>query len=369
MTKQLPFTLQRDSSANLTEQAASGLRRAILTGDFKPGDTLPTLMEMAELLGVSHMVTRGAVRRLKREGLVTARPRAGIVVCDPAVRPWQGQLLHLSWSGSAMYYHNVLSGILAERMQGERILYEHIHLSKAEADAGYPRVRTALASGQWNLALLENSDEGVADLLVTGQVPFVHLTTKGSEVVPNRDATAYLESDRLDACAEAAEHAAACGVREALLVASGTDSPTVRELFVNRGITCPAMVIERDPNLPSPMCIELETLKAFSRYLGKSPRLPGLLVFLDDFVARGALLALVGRGLRIPEDVQVITWANYGLGPLYYEPLTRVEIDGARHGTLIAEFLLQHIHQEKGAPDRLRLEPTFIPGRSTVIVR
>ena len=48
---------------------------------------------------------------------------------------------------------------------------------------------------------------------------------------------------------------------------------------------------------------------------------------------------------------------------------TIVEIDGARHGALIAEFLLMHLRQGKGAPDRLRLEPTFIPGRSTVIAR
>ena len=48
------------------EQVVDGLRQCILSGFYKAGDILPTTRDLAEMLGVSRIVTRAAVRELTK---------------------------------------------------------------------------------------------------------------------------------------------------------------------------------------------------------------------------------------------------------------------------------------------------------------
>ena len=48
--------------------------------------------------------------------------------------------------------------------------------------------------------------------------------------------------------------------------------------------------------------------------------LPDVLFFVDDYIASGAMVALLHEGVRIPEDVRVASLYNKGLGPV--APLT-----------------------------------------------
>jgi DNA-binding GntR family transcriptional regulator len=63
----------------LHNQVCSVLRRAILKGDFKPGQRL-VQTELAELTGVSRMPIREALRTLELEGLISIEPHKGAVV-------------------------------------------------------------------------------------------------------------------------------------------------------------------------------------------------------------------------------------------------------------------------------------------------
>ena len=44
----LPFSLDRTVNMSLGEQMFQGLRKAIIKGDYKPGQTLPGIHELAE---------------------------------------------------------------------------------------------------------------------------------------------------------------------------------------------------------------------------------------------------------------------------------------------------------------------------------
>ncbi|WP_009478478.1 FadR/GntR family transcriptional regulator [Rhodococcus sp. JVH1] len=57
--------------ARLYEDVADQLREAVLTGQFKTGDKLPTETELAAQFGVSRAVVRQATLNLEHEGLVT----------------------------------------------------------------------------------------------------------------------------------------------------------------------------------------------------------------------------------------------------------------------------------------------------------
>ena len=70
------------------------------------------------------------------------------------------------------------------------------------------------------------------------------------------------------------------------------------------------------------------------------------------------------RATRIPADVQVATWANRGNGPVFPQPLTRIEMDPVAHGRAIAERVLAVL---AGRPPKqpLVLTPQFITGATT----
>lgn len=80
------------SGGTLVMQMASALRQAILAGDYKPGDKLPSEARLTEIYKVSRTVVREAIAALRADKLVEARHGAGIFVLDlpvPHVQPFQ----------------------------------------------------------------------------------------------------------------------------------------------------------------------------------------------------------------------------------------------------------------------------------------
>lgn len=69
----------------LPEQIANRLRRDILRGKLKPGDSLKERDNAAEL-GVSRTPMREAIRIVAREGLIELRPARSPVVAMPSVK-------------------------------------------------------------------------------------------------------------------------------------------------------------------------------------------------------------------------------------------------------------------------------------------
>lgn len=63
----------------LPDRVVNVLRKAIMQGDFAPGDRL-VQADLAESMGVSRMPIREALRTLENEGLVTIIPHKGAVV-------------------------------------------------------------------------------------------------------------------------------------------------------------------------------------------------------------------------------------------------------------------------------------------------
>lgn len=57
---------------------------AVVSGRYKPGDTLPGEIEFSERLKVSRSAYREAIRMLAAKGLVESRPKIGTWVSDPS---------------------------------------------------------------------------------------------------------------------------------------------------------------------------------------------------------------------------------------------------------------------------------------------
>ncbi len=73
------------SRQGLPLSVANAVRKEIISSKLKPGDKLPTEQELAKIHGVSRVVIREAVARLRHEGLVTSRQGLGVFVASPSL--------------------------------------------------------------------------------------------------------------------------------------------------------------------------------------------------------------------------------------------------------------------------------------------
>ena len=63
-----------------TESIIRKLKRRILSGEFHPGEKLPSMRDLSTAYGVSTMVLRKAVEQLEKEGLVESSTRSGMFI-------------------------------------------------------------------------------------------------------------------------------------------------------------------------------------------------------------------------------------------------------------------------------------------------
>jgi GntR family transcriptional regulator len=71
------------------ERLADELRQGILSGRYKPGDRLPSTLELMERTGVANLTVRGAYRVLIEEGLVESVNKRGFYVRQPNTVTWR----------------------------------------------------------------------------------------------------------------------------------------------------------------------------------------------------------------------------------------------------------------------------------------
>jgi GntR family transcriptional regulator, transcriptional repressor for pyruvate dehydrogenase complex len=76
-------TLEPLESLSMTDRVENILREYFTENGFKPGDSLPNEIEMAQKLNVSRNVVREALSRLRMLGMIEARPRRGMVMSQP----------------------------------------------------------------------------------------------------------------------------------------------------------------------------------------------------------------------------------------------------------------------------------------------
>lgn len=70
---------------SMAEQVETSLRDYFIKKSFKPGDAIPTELELAAALGVSRNVVREALSRFKMLGIIESKKKTGMVISSPNV--------------------------------------------------------------------------------------------------------------------------------------------------------------------------------------------------------------------------------------------------------------------------------------------
>ncbi len=337
---QLPFSIDRTRRDSLTDQLVAGFSSAIRCGVYRRGDQLPTLAEIARLAGVSQIVVRNAVGRLADTGLVITRQFHGIEVLGAGTPPRKGHVLIVTSERRDTFFTASVSAVLRETL----------------TRAGYITTPvSAVRMGENTTAMDFSQLDAMLDLPITMAVILLdrwgigqHIVSQGKAPVvvfghkPVAGAAGFIRFSCSLALTDFAAHCAARGVGRVTEVVVGPNgSPAAIAPLGGVGVACDVWKIPSADAEDAIEMVQRGTLEAFEKRLASGTDwLPDLFFFSDDYAAAGALTSLAHHGVRIPEDVCLVTNAHTGSGPFYWKPLTRIEFDPHAAGSSVANFVL-----------------------------
>lgn len=360
--KAIPFAVNRNDARTLLAQVTDGLREAIVSGYYVPGDILPTSRELAHLLGVSMIIAAPALKRLADEGFVLARPRVGTVVRDRTAKRWLGHVVTVLPQGDVGYFSANFTEELrpALNQAGYLLSRASVGVTAADGSCDFSMLDAALARSV-DLVIVFGNIPPVFRHLATRKVPYAVLAHRQT---PPSGAVGLI---RFDYESAAPDFAAACrksGVRTAFILRLDHSMCDAAPALREAGITVRPMTLTPDVSLGRFIGAEKAGHDGFARLAASGKLSPETAVFIsDDYLARGALSAMLAAGLRPPEDFRLAVWSNAGLGPYFPRELSRMEVDPFAAGQTTAAAALAFLKTGR-YPSDTSIRPRWIPGET-----
>ena len=352
------IVVDRSSSHSLVEQVHKGIRERIFSGRIGVGTPVPSLRALADSLGVSVKVTTAAYARLVRDGWLRSEPRSGYIAVTPEMPLRSGRvLLVLSNEG---FYPDYVAHRFQERCEAIGIQVSRVVVADPEE---VPVSLDIALMDSFDFAVSFHFKRRVVDTLDESGVPFALVASDESCSSRCRNCVGVMKPDKdEDVAGEVVATCAELGVRSVELVDFQRVKRSYASEFANAGIKVCESIIEPERSTLWFEGIPRGVMHALLKRLSsRRPALPDLFFFLDDYVAKGALMAFALSGVRIPEDVKVITFANKGNGPIYARDLSRIEIDPLAMGDAVADFVIAWFKGRRGATPSMP-PPVFIRG-------
>ena len=348
----LPFILVRGAKMGLADQLTDGLRSAILTGVYRRGSVLPTRETLMAAFGVSERVPRMAFARLAAEGLVVPRPGIGCQVVGARSRAWNGQVL-LAVTEDGSPYYAVFSAAMRKRLMQHGWLLTRMSFG----DARSPRMKNSeldlMLSRPYSLAVLMLTMPGygrVEKRFEQMGVPYLAYSVSGAAC---RGRAGSIVISIEDAIAKFVSHCRASGIRRVLQVGCGRNGTVdVVEPLRNAGMAVDEIVCSANVPRLSLAGFQRAGVVALGAWLKKhAGNLPDIVFFSDDILAGAAFPVLLEAGLRVPEDIKVATFSNFGIGPVWRKDFTRIEADAAKDGEAVADGVLSMLSGLSARPE------------------
>jgi len=360
--KTLPFRINRNDARSLLDQVADGLRMAIVGGYYGPGEEIPSSRELCPLLGVSRIVTSAALERLVAEGYVLTRHGLRPSVRDLAAKQWRGHVVLVYPQGDVDYFPTMFAEEL--RLGLNRAGYLFTRASVGRALDGGPcdfSLLDAALSRSVDLAIVFDNRAAIFRHLSARKIPYAAVahcqTTPAGAVGMTRFDYEAAVPDFVAACR-------AAGIRNAVVLRWDSMMCNASPALRAAGIAVRTVSVKPDFSRGKHLGVEAAGYAGFAR-LAESGRLsPETVVFVtDDYLARGALSAMLAAGLRPPQDFRLAVWANAGLGPFFPRELSRMETDPRAAGTAAATAAISYLETGRYPADTA-IRPRWFPGET-----
>ena len=360
----MPFQVDHKLSVNIATQVTDGIRQAILSGFYRPGDLLPKALDFTRGLHVSIRATQAAYRTLKKEGLISPRRRLGTVVVGPKADVFHGRVVSVNQGDTPAYFDAVVGDVLTRRLNAAGYAVSSVSaipLGGRREDADKERfdVRqlNAALRQKTSLAVVMGAFPPLERAVAATGTPFFSIgQTKSKTPGYVGSAPVNIESGLPGVLGRLR------GRNVRSLVQMGIRRTDLMDSEALRG-TCESYEeLVGWPSHGERLTLEDIVRAAYDlfreRYRTKAD-LPDAFLFADDYLARGALTALLAAGIRTGRDVLVITLANKGNSPLHPDPIDLILRDPVRDADIVADALLAYL-DTGAAPGAITLESTFV---------
>ncbi len=367
-TSAMPTTVKPNSRDAKYLRLAEELRAQVRRGVLKPGDQLPSFVELRS----SHQISRGTVEKvhalLERDGLIVREQGKGVFVAGQARKTSTG-IIGFRGGGfaetrSSLYWANVTEGIQREAARHE--------------------LQLLLLSGKLDGSILEKLD----GLLISENEEMVYPLLKRlpdhlprvSIMTPVNGISCVL-SDDYQGSLDATRHLLSLGhTRIGVLVAGHNHLIENRLLgyqhaFRERGME-PALAWVRQlrlrPNMPDSQAeFTLQGRYTIENWLKTDWREIGCTAIMaqNDHAAVGAIDALSHAGLDVPGDVSVVGFDGTDMYNFFRPKLTTVEIPLREIGESAIAMLREQMQCGAGEIKNVVLPTRLRVGSSTGAVR
>ena len=354
------WSVDKTSRTGLVLQIVRRAKTAIMRGKYHPGEVLPGILEVAKAANCGAKSVRAAFRQLADEGWVAPRRHVGSVVLERGTDIVRDRILFFNLTPYYCYYSDQLVAEMRTRLLRGNVCITTCTSSRASGPKRFYQLEELLKE-HWSLVIEHGMEPTARRMIEEAGWPFAIVGNGGKSI-----------SSKAPNCVGAVE--VVCGlalpdfvrdcarrdVRRVLQVHCHFGSFDAAEMLHVMGVE---VRTERTPwELSRPEDVAHAGFDIVDRWFSREGHWkPDLVLFTDDYVAQGGLIALKKHGVQIPEDVSVVSLSNKGHGPVWEKPLTRFEMDASSHGKEVTRAIRSYL-SGKPFPQGLVLGSTYRRG-------
>lgn len=332
----------------------------IATGRLRPGDMLPSEKALCEQYKVSSITIRRALRDLVLSGLIYRENGVGTFVAQPT-RHYSVALIFCGFPEEGWRHESHMFGSLIGSV-GQAIWERGAALSVsnvASPDILINAIRQIAENNSFDGLLIRADVDlpaNVAKQLAELGVPYVLIKKKAIDYPVN---TVWM--DNREHARIATEHLVELGHRRIAMLTGAPKSLATqdriqgyRDALDDNGIPFATDLVHVG-----------DTEFAEAGYAGTlalldAPKRPTALVIAVDGFVLSVYAALRERGVRIPDDMALVGFAETGRGLVSQPPLTTLAVSDFDMGRESAELLISLIRGDVTAPVERVIAPSVI---------
>lgn len=111
--------------------------------------------------------------------------------------------------------------------------------------------------------------------------------------------------------------------------------------------------------------LKLETGRSLADTFCKLEKRPSAMVVVNDMTAIGFMDGCRNAGIRIPEDLSIVSFDNIAMASMYGIELTTISQHVDEMGEKAARLMLKQLNDRTAKPERIIMEPTLIVRKTT----
>lgn len=341
--------VDRGLKVMLVEQVVARLKESILQEKYRAQEALPGAIALARTFGTSEKTTRRALAQLAEEGWVRPVRGVGAIVLPRSPEDdCKGHVLVLYSSAYRSYYFQMERDAIRQALARHGYRLSYVVMGPARASCGLLELRELLKR-KWDLIVEGYYSPESRSLIERSGLPFVSRAMKLSRFRSSPKALGEFRVNMGLALPEFYKAVARKSARHVWQFLIGGGGFDVTEPLQRQGcaVTTFNLAVARQQSFNAAAKFVFSEIVRLRR--SRSP-LPDVLLFGDDHFCTPGLLALLSCGIRVPEDVKVVTFSNKGDEPVSLRELTRIELDVPAVVSEISRKILAVLHGDALEP-------------------